>query len=62
MKASDLRPFHPDDPLLKLAGVGESGRSDVSANVDRYVHELLRAKKTSRARPRPGGHKPPTGS
>jgi len=54
MKSDDLRPFHPEHPLLKLAGIGESGRSDVSENADRYLDELLREKKTSRARQRPG--------
>ena len=63
MRPGDLRPFHPDHPLLKLAGIGESGRSDVSENVDRYLAEFLREKRTSRARQQPPRRrKPPTDS
>ena len=62
MKSDDLRPFHPDHPLLKLAGIGESGRSDVSENVDRYLDQLLREKKTSPATQPHRRRKPPTGS
>jgi excisionase family DNA binding protein len=34
-----LRPFGPDHPLLALAGVGESGHSDISDEHDRYLAE-----------------------
>ena len=34
--------FGPDHPLLKLAGIGESGLSEVSEEHDRYLTESIR--------------------
>lgn len=40
----ELRPSYPDHPLLELAGIGDSGRSDIAEEHDRYLNELHRAK------------------
>jgi len=38
------RPLSPNSPLLKLAGIGDSGRSDIAENHDAYLIEALRKK------------------
>ena len=38
----ELRPSYPGHPLLALAGIGDSGRSDISEEHDRYLAELAR--------------------
>ena len=38
----ELRPSYPGHPLLALAGIGDSGRSDISEEHDRYLAEFLR--------------------
>lgn len=38
------RPLSPESHLLKLAGIGDSGQSDVSENHDYYLIEALRKK------------------
>ncbi len=35
-----IRAFGPDHPLLALAGIGESGRGDISEEHDRYLATL----------------------
>jgi len=39
-----LRRFGPEHPLLELAGIGESGRSDIAEQHDRYLAGLSRPK------------------
>ena len=39
-----LRRFGPQHPLLGLAGIGESGRSDIAEQHDRYLAGLSRPK------------------
>ena len=38
----ELRPSYPGHPLLALAGIGDSGRSDIAEEHDRYLAELAR--------------------
>lgn len=38
----ELRPSYPGHPLLALAGIGDSGRSDISEEHDRYLAEFAR--------------------
>lgn len=37
-----ILPFGPDHPLLKLAGIGDSGLGDVAEEHDRYLAEATR--------------------
>lgn len=36
--------FGPEHPLLALAGIGDSGRSDISTEHDRYLAEFTQPK------------------
>lgn len=38
----ELRPSYPGHPLLALAGIGNSGHSDIAEEHDRYLAELYR--------------------
>lgn len=38
----ELRPSYPRHPLLALAGIGDSGRTDISEEHDRYLAEFVR--------------------
>ena len=40
--ARELRPSYPRHPLLALAGIGDSGRSDIAEEHDRYLAALAR--------------------
>lgn len=39
----ELRPSYPGHPLLALAGIGDSGRTDIADQHDRYLAKWLRA-------------------
>lgn len=39
---AEFRPSYPEHPLLALVGIGDSGRSDVSEQHDRYLADLAR--------------------
>lgn len=41
-RLSKLKLLTPDHPLLELVGVGDSGRSDIAEEHDRYLAEFLR--------------------
>ena len=41
-RLGNLKLLTPDHPLLKLVGVGDSGRSDIAEEHDRYLAEFLR--------------------
>lgn len=38
----ELRPSYPGHPLLALAGIGDSGRSNIAEEHDRYLAALAR--------------------
>jgi hypothetical protein len=39
---SELKPLTPDHPLLALVGIGDSGRSDIAEQHDRYLTDIYR--------------------